>query len=567
MRIRLLPGGDEAGVVAIIVALSISTFLLGSAALAVDLGTAYVRKAELKALAEKVAIAGATALPDITGGLSEAVDTLGSGGTPGTGLCADLDLPGVCTATGNWASDNNPANGEITFYADDGQTGELADRNGDGQLSTADRVSGGEAIGINVLLPKSQVPFGLASTLGFNSASLQESASARLGTPLGSGILPFGLSPTDLANGQFCVSDPTLPPAPVNPYPGSLSLYSLTATPGTVDSNNPSPVVKLTISPPFGVPNTIRVYFENKTNFVTAVRSGGGWTVTAPDGDPGTSVRIWARWTGFFGATITQPATIVYSGTAPSGTSPCTLPQVNHGYARLARTSPSGDTLEPNIRLSTQVKLYPSGGLLGSLGQGLDCVSAAFSSASTCLKTVFGESFSTRLTDGFFDSSSGTPGRLVGDCGGGTYSPRGFGGVDAMRLLDAASPLVDDSFGTVSSLQSSILSGTLPNNKEGWIRSQAFRCPRLAVMPVLDPTPLPGVVSGQSITKLTYVWIDDDGSGRGFSWAGSRLRSFRGYVLDPKYFGSVVAGSPIVGPYLGPDMPKEALLIPNLPTP
>ena len=177
---------DESGVISIIIALSISTFLLGFAALAVDLGTAYVRKAELKSLAEKVAIAGATGLPAITEGLTSALATLGSGGGSATGLCGDLDLPGVCDAPAGWANDGDEANGEISFFADEGQKGDLADLNNDGVLNTLDRLAAGasEAVGIRVLLPPSEVPFGLASVLGFDSASLQQTATARIGTCL-----------------------------------------------------------------------------------------------------------------------------------------------------------------------------------------------------------------------------------------------------------------------------------------------------------------------------------------------------------------------------------------------
>ncbi len=562
---------DESGVIAIIVALSISTFLLGSAALAVDLGTAYVRKAELKSLAEKVAIAGATALPDVPDSIASALGALGSAGTPGTGLCRDLDLPGVCTAPSGWADDGNPANGEITFYADDGQAGELADRNGDGRLSTLDKLATGssEAAGIHVLLPPSRVPFGLAGALGFDSASLQQTATARIGTPLGAGILPFGLTPTDLTNGQFCVRDPAVPPIPSNPYLGPPSAYRLVAPHAPIDPDVPGQRIQVTIGRfgiPMGgtVPSPVQIHFSNTPAAQTVARKGGRYQVNVPDGDPGSSVLVWATWTGSFGLVTTQPDAITYSGTPPTGSDPCALPQASRGFVSLARSA-AGDTLEPNIRTGPQIKLYPTGGPLGTVGTALNCVSTSVSSAvTTCLVTTFGQTFSTRMTNGLFTSAGGKPGRLIGDCGGGTYSPRGFGGVDQSELLNTASPLVDNSFGSANQLRTSILSGTVPTGKEGWVRSQAFACPRMAVMPVLDPNPLTGVIGGQNITKLTYVWIDDDGSGRGFSWSGNRLRSFRGYVVDPKYLPEVVAGSPVVGPYLGPDMPKEVLLIPDL---
>jgi hypothetical protein len=575
---------DESGVIAIIVALSISTFLLGFAALAVDLGTAYVRKAELKATAEKVAIAGATGLPDIAKALTAAVTTLGTGATgtaPGTGLCADLDLPGVCDAAPGWQNDGDDTNGEISFYADEGQTGDLADLDGDGELTAADNLTGAtEAVGIRVLLPPSNVPFGLASSLGFDSANLTQTATARIGTPLGAGILPFALTPADLTAGQFCVQDPTGLPPPTRPVPDPTAPIVLQAPNALVPYGVTGRTMLVRLAPNLALTN-VQVFFQNDPDGQSVTRRPDGrYQVTIPEGEPGTTVRLWATARSFFfGTFISGSDSITYTGVAPTGTSPCTLPQANRGFTKLARSS-GGNTLEDNIRLGPEAKLYPSGGAFAGLGESTDCLSDSLSdpTSTTCLSSVRAQPFTRALTDGMFTDDNGRNGRLDGECGARQISSHGYD-IDAMKLLDTASPLVDTSFGTVNQLKTSILSGIAPAGKQGWIRSQALRCPRLAMMPVVDPSPLTTVTSvlgGQRIIRFVYVWIDDDGSNRGLAWAGgNRLRSFRGYVISPSLLPTIVAGSPAVGPYLPDltpldprdDLPKEVLLIPDLPSP
>lgn len=97
----------------------------------------------------------------------------------------------------------------------------------------------------------------------------------------------------------------------------------------------------------------------------------------------------------------------------------------------------------------------------------------------------------------------------------------------------------------------------------GWITSAAVRSKRLALLPVVDPEPL-GDGNGYRITDFRYVWIDGAGDGRGLLWENGQLVGLEGYVLDSGYLPEVVSGSGTVGPFLGSDMPKEAVLIPDL---
>jgi Flp pilus assembly protein TadG len=564
---------DESGVIAIIVALSISTFLLGFAALAVDLGMAYVRKAELKATAEKVALAGAADLPDVSDALDSAISTLGTSAAspaPGTGLCATLDLPGVCDAAPGWANDGDDANGEITFYADEGQSGGLADLNSDGTVTAADKVSGDEAVGIRVLLPPSRVPFGLAGSLGIDSADVTQTATARIGTPLGAGILPFALTQADVDAGQFCVQDPSVSGATGSTPPPSSGAVFLDAPAGRVQNDQEITVRLFSLFFP-EARGSVRIHFENLPGDVSPEIVTGGYRVKVPEGTPGSTIRVWA--TGVFRFTnlpwVSTTDTLTYDGTLPTGTDPCAEPGANRGFVQLARTA-AGDTLEANLRSGPEARLYSESDAPGAIGSTTDCLPTVLTSppATSCLATVLDQSFATRMTDGFFTSSDGRQGRLIGDCGEGTDSAHGFSGIDDAELLETASPLVDTDFGLVSQLKSNILSGTTypDDSKRGWVRSRALTCPRLALMPIVDPASLVSAEGGNRITGFTYVWIDDDGSERGLRWGGSnRLRAFRGYVISPALLPPIVAGSPAVGPYLGPDLPKEALLIRDLP--
>jgi hypothetical protein len=168
--------GDDAGVIAIVVALSVSTFVLGFAALAVDLGSAYVRKAEMQSVANRLALAGAKGLPTVlqVGGAVTQIDAAL------TGICRTDALPGVCTVaadgTGSapdpaWMTDGDPANGEVTFYVDP---------DGDAKYGLADRITDlartGVATALQVKLAPSRVEFGLAGAIGTDSAAVTRSA-------------------------------------------------------------------------------------------------------------------------------------------------------------------------------------------------------------------------------------------------------------------------------------------------------------------------------------------------------------------------------------------------------
>jgi hypothetical protein len=86
----------------------------------------------------------------------------------------------------------------------------------------------------------------------------------------------------------------------------------------------------------------------------------------------------------------------------------------------------------------------------------------------------------------------------------------------------------------------------------------------MAVVPVVGPSLLTLPGNQQPIVRFVYAWIDDPSTHRGVTVNSGSVYTVRGYLLDPKYLPAITSGSPQVGPYLGGDMPKEALLIHNL---
>jgi len=102
------------------------------------------------------------------------------------------------------------------------------------------------------------------------------------------------------------------------------------------------------------------------------------------------------------------------------------------------------------------------------------------------------------------------------------------------------------------------------NVARGAITAKAFECPRLGIVPVINPGPTWPIANSQyPIIDFAYVWIQDKTDGLIFEDGGNRLRAVKFWVLDPGFFGRTVSGSPEVGPYLGPQFPREVLLVKN----
>jgi Putative Flp pilus-assembly TadE/G-like len=558
---RPRPAADDTGVIAIIVALSISTFLLGFAALAVDLGSAYTRKSELQTISNRLAIAGASGLPDTDAALARMTQAL-------AGICKDDETPGICPDDGSapslgWATDPNPNNGQVKFFTDP---------NGDGKFSLTNQVPIGTAniTALQVVLPPSTVEFGLAGAIGVSSTEVHKSSTAKIVTPLGGGILPFALTQADLAIGQFCVADPaagggpTLPPPPFGRRPVALS-FDAAPPPGSV-LTNVAPAgadVDVTLTTTARTLSGV-VFYIDSTPATFTPQGPNHYTLTIPPGDPGTTVSVWAegntrRPGGGTAPFRSKSGTVTFSGTLPPATDLCGQPSANRGFLQLARST-GGDPLPQNVRTGPQVNLFPDGGLIGSVGQTLNCAANTLLAATTCVSILTTTPFSDDLTAGLLTASGNLPGRLIGNCGNDTTSSHGRDGVDNSDLFTDPG-FLDVTHGSSGNLENRLtaqpgfIAAAGPGD-QGWITSRALQCPRMAVMPVVDAT--------GDISSFRYVWIDDNDPDRGLGGTGGQVTFIRGYIIDPGYLPGLVSGSSDVGPFLGAGMPKEALLAPNL---
>lgn len=561
----------DAGVVAILVALSVSTFVLGFAALAVDLGSAYARRAEMRSIADRLALAGAKALPDAQAAVAAIDGAL-------VAVCADERMPGLCDGTTSlgtaWTTDGDPANGEVDFFRDP---------NSDARYDDAAEVApvAADASALRVRLPASTVEFGLAASFGYDSAAVSGTATARVGSALAAGLLPFALTREDVNRGVFCARDPA---AAAAPSADAVQLAVL-GTPPPFAPGQRNRDVEIRLTPSAGVvADSVEFRYlvgppprgddgQLRTPAVTNPDPDAlTFRVPIPDGLPGVTEYIWAAGELAGGGTFeTTYATVQYTGTA-TGTPPvppvtggdlCDQPVSNRGYGRLPRTDTTDAmaVLTRNVRVSPTAQLYPDAPGFPDL-RGIGCLSLP---ASSCLQSSL-DGWGDAVTRGMFVRFANRDGRLIGDCGNGTTSSNGRNGIDDSRLF------VDPGFldptrgggGTVLKERLDNQDGTrsplAEAGNEGWITSLAMRCPRLGVMPVVRP----GVALGgqQAIDSFTYVWIDDDTS-RGLDWNGGRLRSFSGYVVDPAYLPELVSGSRVIGPYLGPGLPRQVQLIPD----
>jgi hypothetical protein len=562
---------DDTGVVAIIVALSVSTFLLGFAALAVDLGAAYARQTDIQSTAEELAMAGAAGLPDIATAVARLDEARRH-------ACERDRLPGICDLPDSrWEQDRDLSNGEVRFYDDRGQSGVFADLESPLGLDPDDFLvhTATKATGIRVMLPPSRVEFGLASAMGFDSVDLTRSATARIGTPLGRGILPFALTQADLNRGEFCAADNRVTGGIEAPQ---ASGYPVFQTPDTVrlaaDAGDQEVPISLMPFPPAFLRSVIW-HSTNSTTALTATRPtrpGAPWSVTVPEGPDGTLAYVWATGRTALGIGFKSHATTVNFGdpaTPDDGLCSSEL-SVNRGFINLARADGGG--LTDNVRQGPQTKLYNSTSELG--GQILDrvsgCVRQFFRPSTACLSPDLFSTWSSDVQAGLLTSGqNGTPGRMTGDCGGGTRALRGAE-VDASYLIDHDSPFLSGR--DPKDLRERILGHGVDAADAGWkgaISSRAMRCGRLAMMPVVDPVSPAGLVGAKKIVKFVYVWIDEANTGsRGLRFTSTgKLTSVRGYVLEPGLFPPEVAGSPLVGPYLGDDMPTQVVLVHDLGSP
>ncbi len=495
------PGGSagtDQGVVAVIVALTVTSVLLVTGAFALDFGNVFARQRAAQSAADLAALAAATELPqNPSAALDKAVSTLCDPHNAVDGWPA-----GTCDSSG-WADDGDPGNGEITFYVDGDADGRFTD--------PVDVISANRPTGVRVITPPARVEFGLGAVTGTTGTSVQRVAMARVGTPVGSGILPVYLLPGE-TSGRFCVHDP-----------------------GTTFTDSADPC--------------------------TSAAAARGLVFEARNGESAysaTTVEENAR-TGFDHASLPW---VLYPVTNPAG-------------GPKASTYCGGQT--PSSLYGSSQFFQPNGS--SPSGTPTNCLWASGSSAWTATSTLTGAA--SALESGLLSAQGTTPGRLTRTgCPGtdGQITLDGHPGVDGNALVQ---PALLSATGTSAdpNLLRAVVQGTSAWDPSlaGALSSKVFRCPRLALVPVLS-LPVSGTGTPRKFTSslscsgyyntpsqscafpvwdLRYVWLDS----LQFSSGSPSLQALRGWVLDPRLLPSTVSVPGKVGPYLGDDLPKQVLLV------
>jgi Flp pilus assembly protein TadG len=184
---------EETGAVAIIVSIVLTLVLIPVAALAVDLGSVYTRTASLQRIADEAARAGAVELAQLqrdpaASQIADRVRELAVRVLCATSTQAD-PWQDLCSGSHAWASDGDPANGEVTVSEGTAPQGLLSR--------------------VRVLTPPSRVEYGLAGAFtDTGHADPQRAATAQLRSalPVG-GVLPIFATagPTGTGEvGAFC---------------------------------------------------------------------------------------------------------------------------------------------------------------------------------------------------------------------------------------------------------------------------------------------------------------------------------------------------------------------------
>ncbi|HQR27166.1 MAG TPA: pilus assembly protein TadG-related protein [Nocardioides sp.] len=191
MRARLAARRhDERGAYAVLFAM-LSVLLFGIAALAVDLGNVYDRRAETQSQADLAALSAAPALATSHAAATAQVATY---------LNRNLTV-GQAAVTASQLTDGNPANGEVTFPT---------------------------TYSMRVVTPQARVAFALAAPLtGTDSTEVAATATVTVGTPGANRVMPFfavtgsgcdygAQALSDPANGQHQSVVPALAPPTTN---------------------------------------------------------------------------------------------------------------------------------------------------------------------------------------------------------------------------------------------------------------------------------------------------------------------------------------------------------------
>ena len=408
---------------------------------------------------------------------------------------------------------------------------------GDGFFQATEQIDDDDdpATAIRVKLPPSEIEFGLGRSLGADDITVSKAATARLGTPEGAGMLPFAVTVDDLRLGaekEICVLDPAAEPTLPDP-PATDPIFTIT-----------DPPIAIYPAPTNGDPLTLRrVPFigralptDNPIVFIDGVARGAPESATPdaiaillPDLTSGPH-RVWVQ----SDTASTNFSTIFVTGgaAAPPGDS---CEGTSRGVLDIGRdglTNPPNTVLGENLKRGVEPRAHrifdfpdqinPT--LLDPVLDLLRCrvlglpplpvilnfllstvgVAGVFSPDINCV-TTRASGFADGLTVGLLDEDGANPGRLLQPC---SDEEAAAGGRDDRRHrpLRGRRPR--------HRRRAAEPGGPRRGQRErGLIKNDAFRCPRLGMVPVIQPGLLDIVDDDYPIVDFTYVWIDDDADG------------------------------------------------------
>ena len=556
---------------AIVTALCLATFLLVVGAFAVDFGNAFARRQNLQTSVDLATLAAASMLPDRTAALNKAHEVLCSGKNENQVNGWD---PSVCSGGTGWMDDKNLANGEVTFYTD-------ADNNG--QIEKAEGAGAGtEATAVRIQTPPAHVEFGLGSITGASGVDLTRTAMARMGSLTG----PGGVQPIPVLlqeTGTVCLSDTSTSTTPTG---GTFFPAPTTRPPST------RPLVTLSLSPLTGIRPGDRIQVDlslaGLANANLRIKGGTGpgdpvlnspiltqlspttYTFTAPDLRPLPAhlyVYLDASLSGVNGTLITTWQAIQYVGMDS-----CNSVTIRRNYINETRTG-TANALGLNLRLGLEHAVRPWAefppGNLPPVGQ-RQCnnqpgrgIPVRSQPVVNCLTVATNQ----QLVRSSRAPYLGPGGLLTGTgCPIGARTNIRGNGLDDVSMFD---PLFTPG-GQGGAIADAIRAGLPPTAAQvGSLSPKLFLCARLFAVPVLNAPIFNGGIRAGSypVQGLAYLYLEPrDGNGNerpdhGFTFRGGTLTRINAIVIDPAWFPDTASLPLPIGEYLGENLTKQVALV------
>ncbi len=604
-RFRRALDSRDSGAVAIIVAIS-SVALFGMAALAIDIGQVYVRRAAAQLDADLAALAGAQGLPNPVLARQLAYNYVTENFPVEGGSAGPL---------ANYA-DGDPDNGEITITNDNTR--------------------------IRVVPPLTTVSFGMAGALGFSSTRTNAAATAEIRSP--AKLNPYMVA-TGLDTGYLCLKDDD-PGNGGNPAAMRAALF---APKPTIDSLTPpsgpttgSTTVRIRgnhldnepLSVTFdGSPAPYTIINNRTIDVVTPAHAAGGVgvVVTSPDGSSAAQTFLYAEPGPVPAPTITtvDPAdgplaggnTVTITGTnfvdvleVKFGTLPATSFTVDSDTQISAVVPPATTPSVVDVTVTTATGTATATGAYTYLTDGCDGANGNFGFLHVPRNdgvTGANPTLKVNIISGIdHDVSTFPAAQLPADVdtpcqSGGTTIPGAILDENCLDVqngnkisvaadayltghndppLDLAAKLADPGSGhdtgtifgqpnmdvdslakyltvSVADFVNANVAGNTP--VEGWVKPEIMQCPRFAIVPVLHTTEHPP--NGHyPVVGFRGIFIEGPAPNYGFTPNnnGTQIQSIKAYAFSLGYLPGVVSSSDVDGTvtYIGSG-PKIPVLI------